>query len=155
MKAMAQGKRGVQGKIEAESIRPIRNRVLVHNMHFGEQTTKGGIIIRNDDGETRGIYPRWGQVYAKGPENKDPYEVGHWILVEHGRWTRGLNIHINGDKEPTTIRMVEAESIIGWNEEAPSNDLRIGEEMDLSGDKARPEDFTNAHGQMNQQRESK
>ncbi len=150
MKAMAQGKRGVQGKIEAESIRPIRNRVLVHNMHFGEQTTKGGIIIRNDDGETRGIYPRWGQVYAKGPENKDPYEVGHWILVEHGRWTRGLNIHINGDKEPTTIRMVEAESIIGWNEEAPSNDLRIGEEMDLSGDKARPEDFTNAHGQMNQ-----
>jgi hypothetical protein len=46
--------------------------------------------------------------------------------------------------------MVETESIIGWSEEAPSNDLRIGEEMDLSGDKARPEDFTNAHGQMNQ-----
>jgi co-chaperonin GroES (HSP10) len=150
MKAMAQGKRGVQGKIEAESIRPIRNRVLVHNMYFGEQKTASGLILRSDDGETRGIYPRWGQVYAKGPENKDPYEVGHWILVEHGRWTRGLNIHINGDKEPTTIRMVEAESIIGWNEEAPSNDLRIGEEMDLSGDKARPEDFTNAHGQMNQ-----
>ena len=69
--AMAQGRKGIQGKIEAESIRPIRNRVLVHNMHFGEQTTKGGIIIRSDDGETRGIYPRWGQVYAKGPENKD------------------------------------------------------------------------------------
>ena len=146
--AMAQGRKGIQGKIEAESIRPIRNRVLVHNMHFGEQTTKGGIIIRSDDGETRGIYQRWGQVYAKGPENKDPYEEGHWILIEHGRWTRGLELHLAG--EPVTIRMVEAESIIGWNEEAPSNDLRIGEEMDLSGDKARPEDFTNAHGQMNQ-----
>ena len=57
--AMAQGRKGIQGKIEAESIRPIRNRVLVHNIHFGEQTTKGGIIIRSDDGETRGIYPRW------------------------------------------------------------------------------------------------
>ena len=57
-------------------------------------------------------------------------------------------IHLAG--EPVTIRMVETESIIGWSEEAPSNDLRIGEEMDLSGDKARPEDFTNAHGQMNQ-----
>ena len=34
--AMAQGRKGIQGKIEAESIRPIRNRVLVHNMHFCE-----------------------------------------------------------------------------------------------------------------------
>ena len=38
-KAMAEGKKGVQGTITADSIRPIRNRVLVHNMHFGEQTT--------------------------------------------------------------------------------------------------------------------
>ena len=45
--AMAAGKKGVQGTITADSIRPIRNRVLVHNMHFGEQTTKGGIIIRS------------------------------------------------------------------------------------------------------------
>ena len=137
--AMAAGKKGVQGTITADTIRPIKNRVLVHNMHFGEQTTKGGIIIRSDDGETRGIYPRWGQVHSKGPDNKDPYEVGDWILVEHGRWTRGLEITLAG--EPITIRMVEAESVIGWNDQAPDNDLRIGEEIDFHSDKARHEDF--------------
>ena len=137
--AMAAGKKGVQGTIIADSIRPIKNRVLVTNMHFGEQTTKGGIIIRSDDGESRGIYPRWGQVHSKGPDNNDPYEVGDWVLVEHGRWTRGLEITLAG--EPMTIRMVEAESVLGWNDQAPDNDLRIGEEIDFHSDKARPEDF--------------
>ena len=137
--AMAAGKKGVQGTITADSIRPIRNRVLVHNMHFGEQTTKGGIIIRSDDGESRGIYPRWGQVHSKGPENNDPYDVGDWVLVEHGRWTRGLEITLAG--EPMTIRMVEAESVLGWNDQAPDNDLRIGEEIDFHSVKASPEDF--------------
>ena len=137
--AMAAGKKGVKSKITADTIRPIRNRVLVQNMHFGEQTTKGGIIIRSDDGETRGIYPRWGQVHSKGPENNDPYEVGDWVLVEHGRWTRGLEITLAG--EPITIRMVEAESVLGWNDQAPDNDLRGGEEIDFHSDKARPEDF--------------
>ena len=137
--AMAKGKKGVQGTITADSIRPIKNRVLVTNMHFGEQTTKGGIIIRSDDGETRGIYPRWGQVHSKGPDNNDPYEVGDWVLVEHGRWTRGLEITLAG--EPMTIRMVEAESVLGGNHQAPENDLRIEEEIDFNSDKARPEDL--------------
>jgi hypothetical protein len=45
--------------------------------------------------------------------------------------------------------MVEAESILGWAEEKP-NDLRLGEEIDVNGDQARPEDFVNARGQMTQ-----
>ena len=60
-------------------------------------------------------------------------------MVEHGRWTRGLEITLAG--EPITIRMVEAESVLGWNDQAPENDLRIGEEIDFNSDKARPEDF--------------
>ncbi len=48
-----------RGKIKA-----LRNRVLVSEMHFGEQKTASGIIIKNDDGTTRGIYPRWGRVYT-------------------------------------------------------------------------------------------
>ena len=43
--AMAKGKKGVQGTITADPIAPIKNRVLVTNMHFREQTTKGGIAI--------------------------------------------------------------------------------------------------------------
>jgi len=48
--------------------RAIGNRVLVSDMYFGEQTTASGLIISTDDGKERGIYPRWGKVYSKGPE---------------------------------------------------------------------------------------
>jgi co-chaperonin GroES (HSP10) len=97
--------------------RAVGNRVLVTDMYFGEQTTKGGIILTNDDGKTRGIYPRWAKVYSKGPSNKDPYEVGHWILIEHGRWTRGMKIET--DEGEFELRMVETESILAYSDEKP------------------------------------
>ena len=107
------------------TLKPIGNRVLVTNMHFGEQRTRGGLIISNDDGQTRGIYPRWGQVHAKGPENKDSYNIGDWVLIEHGRWTRSIKID-EGDGEQE-IRMVEAESILAVSNEKP-NDVQLGAE---------------------------
>ncbi len=103
------------------SVRAINNRVLVSHMHFGEQTTKSGLIIKTDDGTTRGIYPRWGKVYDKGPRNDDPYKIGDWVLVEHGRWTRGVELN------DITIRMVEAESILAYSETKPE-DVQIGAE---------------------------
>jgi co-chaperonin GroES (HSP10) len=106
-------------------IRAIGNRVLVSDMYFGEQKTKSGLILRDDDGTSRGIYPRWGKVYAIGPDNKDEYKVGQWVLVEHGRWTRGVDID-NGNEE-LTIRMVEAESILAFSEEVPE-EINIGAE---------------------------
>ena len=122
------------------TLKPIGNRVLVTNMHFGEQRTRGGLIISNDDGQTRGIYPRWGQVHAKGPENKDSYNIGDWVLIEHGRWTRGFEVEMdNGTIE--MMRTVEAESIHGWQSEQP-DDVVFGNAVD-AGDvaTARPEDF--------------
>jgi len=105
--------------------RAIGNRVLVTDMHFGEQTTASGLIISSDNGKERGIYPRWAKVYSKGPKNKDPYEIGQWILIEHGRWTRGMNIDTGeGEME---VRMVETESILAYSDEKP-DDLRIGAE---------------------------
>lgn len=118
---------------------PIRDRVIVSDMYFGEQKTKSGLIIRDDDGTTRGIYPRWGKVYAKGPENKDPYTVGDWVLVDHGRWTRSVNIDDgNGEKE---LRMIETESILMWSDSKPDG-VVIGKEYENgAGVDIRPEDF--------------
>ena len=127
-------------------IRPIGNRVLVKDMHFGEQKTKAGLIITDDNSKTRGIYPRWGKVYAKGPTNEDIYSVGDWILIEHGRWTRSLKVDDgNGEKE---FRMVEAESILAYSDEKP-NDVYFGKEYS-NGDSTtiRPEDFMNTRGMM-------
>ena len=122
------------------SVRPIRNRVIVSDMEFGEQKTTGGIIISSDDGKDRGIKPRWCRVVVKGNENNDPYEVGDWILVEHGRWTRGFEVELEDDTVKT-MRTVEAESILGWQKEVPDN-LLFGNKTDAGGpDVARPEDF--------------
>ena len=107
------------------NIRAIQDRVIVKNMYFGEQTTKGGIILGSDDGKTRGNYPRWGQVHSKGPLNKDPYEVGDWILVEHGRWTRGINIDNDGDE--FEMRMVDTENILAYSAEKP-DEVQFGQE---------------------------
>jgi co-chaperonin GroES (HSP10) len=112
-------------KIKGE-LTPVQNRVLVSHMHFGEQKTAGGLIIRSDDGETRGIYPRWGKVYAKGPTNDDPYKIGDWVLVEHGRWTRGIELEQDSGVK-LILRMVEAESILAVSDEKP-DDVTLGKE---------------------------
>lgn len=105
----------VKGKIV-----PIRDKVIVHNMHFGEQKTSGGLIVLGDDGKDRGIYPRWGQVFAVGPEHKEEFGVGDWILIEHGRWTRGILLELENGEE-TTIRMADNNCIIMWSNEKPED----------------------------------
>ena len=107
--------------------RAIGEQVLVTEMHFGEQTTAAGLIISSDDGDTRGIYPRWGKVYSKGPRNKDEFKVGDWILVMHGRWTRGLKIETEEDGE-IEMRRVELESILAYSKEKPDG-IQIGAEF--------------------------
>lgn len=102
----------------ASGLRPIGNRVIVKNVDFGEQRTKNGLIVLSDDGTDRGIRPRWGQVYAKGPSNNDEYDIDDWILIEHGRWTRGVEIDTNDKKE--ILRTVEAESVLLWTKERPN-----------------------------------
>lgn len=114
------------------NLKPVSDRVIVSDMYFGEQRTKSGLIIANDDGKTRGIYPRWGRVYAKGPLNNDDYDVGDWVLVEHGRWTRGVKID-NGDGDQE-LRMVESESILMFSDTKP-DDVYFGEEYS-NGDSA-------------------
>ena len=110
--------------VQAEDIRPIRDHVLVTEMDFQAQTTAGGIILTNDDGRGAGIRPRWGKVYSVGRLQKE-IKVGEWVLVEHGRWTRGVDID-NGNEE-LTLRMVEAESVLAYSEEKP-DDVYISEE---------------------------
>jgi len=103
-------------------LRPIRDKVIVHNMHFGEQKTSGGLIVLGDDGKDRGIYPRWGQVFAVGPEHKEEFNIGDWILIEHGRWTRGVTYEEETGSE-TTIRMVDNKCILMWSSEKPAGIL--------------------------------
>ena len=72
-------------------INPIKKRVLVSKMHFGETKSKGGIILIDDDGSEGGIHPRWAEVYAIGNKQED-VKVGQWVMVSHGRWSRALKV---------------------------------------------------------------
>lgn len=100
------------------NIKPIRDKVLVTDMEFGEQVLASGIVLTSDNGKDRGIHPRWAQVYAVGPEHKEEFGVGDWILLEHGRWSRGIDIETEtGEKK--TIRLIDNNCVIMWDTEQP------------------------------------
>lgn len=92
-----------------KSLRPLRDGVIVKDMNFDERITTSGIVLVSDDGKNSGIRPRWAQVYAVGPEQHD-ISVGQWILIEHGRWTRGFDIE--DDTGIYTVRRVDVKDIM-------------------------------------------
>ena len=97
-------------------ITPLKKRVLVSDMHFGETRSKGGIILIDDDGSADGIHPRWAKVYATGKE-QDDVEVGQWVLVAHGRWSRALKVKKAG--EELEVRMIDENDILLVSQEEP------------------------------------
>ena len=101
----------------------IHDNVLVTNMNFEEQVSTGGIIIKSDDGKSEGIRPRWGQVFKVGPDQTD-VKVGDWILIEHGRWTRGVQLEDDNGKV-ITIRRVETKAILAISDHLPQ-DINLG-----------------------------
>jgi co-chaperonin GroES (HSP10) len=98
---------------------PIRDKVLVSDMNFDSQKTFSGIIIPSDNGKVRGIHPRWAKVFAVGPEQNE-VKVGEWILIEHGRWTRGIEYEID-DEEILELRMVDNAAILMSADEPPED----------------------------------
>ena len=114
---------GKQYTVEND-ITPLKKRVLVSDMHFGETKSKGGIILVDDDGTAEGIHPRWGKIYAVG-RLQDDVHVGQWILVAHGRWSRAFKLKrkekgsagdIGGELE---VRMVDENDILLVSDEEP------------------------------------
>jgi co-chaperonin GroES (HSP10) len=106
----------VKGKIV-----PLKANVLVTGMDFDMQKTKAGLFIPTDNGKTTGIYPRWGKVWAVGPDQTD-IKVGEWVLVEHGRWTR--TIEYEEGNEIVELRMVDVNCILACADEKPSDIMR-------------------------------
>lgn len=111
--------------IQISSLKPVRDTVIVADMSFDVRMSHGGIIIPNDDMKNSGIRPRWGKVYAVGPEQTE-IKVGQWILVSHGRWTRGVRIE---DTEGLkVIRKVDNDDILAISDE-PVNDYTMSDKV--------------------------
>lgn len=108
-------------KVSYENFWALNNDVLVEQMRFDERITQSGLILRNDNGTSLGIRPRWGKVYAVGPNQKD-VKPGDWILVAHGRWTRGLEIEDEiGEK---IIRKIDPNDILLVADELPFDETQ-------------------------------
>lgn len=104
---------------QIKSIRPLHDHVLVTEMSFDERHTASGIVILGDDGKDSGIRPRWGQVYAVGPDQTH-VQVGQWICVAHGRWTRGIRVEI--DDQILNVRRVDTNDILLVSDTKPIDD---------------------------------
>jgi len=106
-------------QLKRKQIVPLKNSVIVSDMIFDSRITTSGIIIPSDNGKSTGIRPRWGQVYAVGPDQQDVVP-GQWICIEHGRWTRGIDIEDENGK--VTLRRVDPKDIMMISDELPNDD---------------------------------
>ena len=106
-------------QLRQSQIHPLSNSVIVSEMIFDQRITSSGIILPNDNGTGSGIRPRWGQVYAVGPEQTD-VTVGQWICVAHGRWTRGIDIEDESGKK--TLRRIDPNDILMVSDIQPQDD---------------------------------
>lgn len=106
-------------------IQPLGETIIVSDMKFDVRISNGGIILPNDDMKSSGIRPRWAKVYAVGPEQRD-IKVGDFILISHGRWTRGIKIEDqDGEK---TIRKVDPNDILLISDE-PMEDETMSDKV--------------------------
>jgi len=104
-------------RFEKHQFKPLKDHVIVTDMNFSGRQLSSGIILLNDNGKAGGIRPRWGQVYAVGPEQQEIVE-GQWICVSHGRWTRGVEIEDESGKH--TIRRIDHKDILLVSDEEPA-----------------------------------
>lgn len=111
-----------------KQLRPIKDYVLVTEMNFGNRQLSSGLYLLSDDKKSSGIRPRWAKVYAIGPEQKD-VTPGQWILVEHGRWTRGVKFEYDNDQY-LTVRRIDSKAILLVSDEQPNSDDVISELTD-------------------------
>jgi co-chaperonin GroES (HSP10) len=114
-------------RINRAQLKPLNDVVIVGEMTFTERFTTSGIVLLNDNGKSSGIRPRWGRVYAVGPDQKD-IRVGSWVCVEHGRWTRGIEIEDENGKQ--TLRRVDPKDIMLESDDQP-DDLTFSDAVNV------------------------
>ena len=116
LQAKGFGSHGGKEYTVENDIKPLKKRVLVSDMHFGERKSAGGIILMDDDGAEGGIHPRWGKVYAIGDQQED-VKVGEWVMVSHGRWSRGFKVKKDGVE--LEVRMIDENDILLVSDDEP------------------------------------
>ena len=112
---------------KVDTLKFMHDNIVVSDMHFDERISKGGIILMDDDKKSSGIRPRWAKIYGLGPDVKDPQlEIGKYILISHGRWTRGITVETPEGK--VTLRKVDPADILLISDE-PMEDETMSDKV--------------------------
>jgi hypothetical protein len=78
---------------------------------FGIKQTTGGVFVNQSAGTTESMRPRWFKVTHVGPDQAD-VSVGDSVLVENGRWSRGIDFDKTGIAE-NYIYHLDEKAILG------------------------------------------
>jgi hypothetical protein len=105
-------------QIKKHQLQALKKDIIVTDMEFAERITQNGLILPSDNGTSLGIRPRWGRVYAVGPDQQD-VKLDQWVCVAHGRWTRGLDIE--DESGLRTIRKIDPNDILLVADEQPQD----------------------------------
>jgi len=112
---------------KVDKLRFMHDQVIVSDMKFDERITKGGIVLLDDDKKSSGIRPRWAKIYGTGPDQTDPeLQPGKYILISHGRWTRGITVETPEGK--VTLRKVDINDILLVSDE-PMEDETMSDKV--------------------------
>lgn len=107
-----------ENTIIAKSFTPMKNTVYVTDLDIGTKKSAGGIILMDDNMTERGIRNRWARVYAVGA-GVDDLTPGEWVLVQHGRWTNGVDFQFPDQEKVTLWRIDYPEAVILVTDEDP------------------------------------
>lgn len=98
------------------TITPIKDKIFGKMIDgFGLRKTSGGVILNEKDGTEDAIRPRWFEVTHIGPDNND-FTVGEYVLVAHGRWSRGFTID---NLDEIKYYMLDLDEILVKSDEYP------------------------------------
>lgn len=100
-------------------LKPLRDKIIARMIEVvgAERTTKGGVILTEKDMDESAIRPRWFKVTHTGPEQEE-ITVGQYILVAHGRWSRGIDME-GTHKEEDKLFLIDNEEILGYSNDNP------------------------------------
>ncbi len=103
-----------------KNIKPLHKNVLARMIEgYGERKTASGLILQDQDGTEESIRPRWFEVAFVGPEQED-VAAGDYVLVAHGRWSRGIDV-VGHQRAEDKIFLLDLEEILGTSKVNPLN----------------------------------
>lgn len=101
-------------------ITPIHDKILGRMLEtFGvNRTTQGGVILTETDMNAEGaIRPRWFEITQVGPE-QDEFTPGQFVLVSHGRWSRGIDM-VGSQREEDKLFLIDGDELLMVSDENP------------------------------------